>query len=323
MGFTALIAGGIGAAGSIGSALIGSNASQNASNQQVAMQQQALAQQKALYNQGLSTATGALQPFVNAGQSVLPTLQGLITPGPNQNALLSQTPGFQFAQQYGTMAATNALAAKSGASAGPLAAAISQYNTGLAQNTWQSTVQALQGYAGIGANAAGTLGTAALGAGVNEGNSQASTLTGIGNSQAAGTLGSANALTSGVNGVAGAGGNALNSAAIYSYLQNGGAGGSGLYSNPSYGGGNAFSGDAYGGSASNPLPGLTSADYAAKGGHTSGKSKRPIVVGENGPELFVPDQAGTIVPYERVKKAIKDKNCLSTRGLTRKLGEAA
>ena len=32
-------------------------------------------------------------------------------------------------------------------------------------------------------------------------------------------------------------------------------------SSPSYGGGNAFSGDAYGGSASNPLPGLTYADY--------------------------------------------------------------
>jgi len=37
-------------------------------------------------------------------------------------------------------------------------------------------------------------------------------------------------------------------------------------SSPSYGGGNIFSGDAYGGSASNPLAGLSAADYGARGG---------------------------------------------------------
>jgi hypothetical protein len=221
---TAAISAGVGAAGSIGGALIGANASQNASAQQVAEQQQALAQQKALFQQGLGTATNALNPFINAGQSVLPTLQGLITPGANQSALLAQTPGFQFAQQYGTMAATNALAAKSGPSAGPLATAISQYNNGLAQNTWQNTVNALQNYAGVGANAASTLGTAALGAGVNEGNSQAATLTGIGNAQAAGTLGTANALSGGITGATGAAGNAL---LLNGLINNGGA--SGLY----------------------------------------------------------------------------------------------
>ena len=47
-------------------------------------------------------------------------------------------------------------------------------------------------------------------------------------------------------------------------LGGGGIGGglSNLFgSRPSYGGGNMFSGDAYGGSASNPLRGLTAADY--------------------------------------------------------------
>lgn len=234
---TALIAGGIGAAGSIGAAAIGANASSTASKQQAAAQQQALQQQQMLFNLGLSKQAGyfgvaqdafgqaktALAPYANAGASVLPTLQGLITPGANQNALLSQTPGFQFASQYGTMAATNALAAKTGASAGPLAAAISQFNNGLAQNTWQSTVNALQGYAGLGANAAGGIassannfadiagnaGNADLGGSITAGNSQAGTIGNIGNAQASGTLGTANALATGVTGAAGAGSNAL------------------------------------------------------------------------------------------------------------------
>jgi hypothetical protein len=273
MGITALIAGGLGAAGSIGSALIGSSASKSASNAQVAMQQQALTQQQALYNQGLKTqgqyfqtAENTLLPFAQAGQSVLPTLQGLITPGPNQNALLSQTPGFQFAQQYGTMAATNALSSQGlGASAGPVAAAVSKYNSGLASNTWQSVVSALQGYAGLGGNAAtslagiaGNAGNTALGSSTTQGGLVGNTLTGIGNAQASGILGSANAFSGGLTGTT----NSLSTAALLSGLQSGGGGLYGGFSGPAYGGGNVLT-DAYGGNPTNPLPGLTAADYAA------------------------------------------------------------
>ena len=332
IGFTALLAGGLGAAASIGSALIGSNAASNASNAQVALGRQALQQQQALFNQGLGQqstyfdqARKALEPYATAGESVLPTLQGLITPGPNQNALLSQTPGFQFASQYGTMAATNALASRGlGASAGPVATAVSGYNQGLASNTWQSVVNALQGYAGLGGNAAATLGgiagsagNADVGAGVQAGQVQGNTLTGIGQSQAAGILGSANAISGGVSGVT----NSLSSAALLSGLQGGG----GLYNldaigkMPATGAGspNILQSNMYAISQGiNPF-------QAATGGHSSGKGKQPILVGENGPELFVPDSAGTIVPYKRLKKAMDGKNCLSTRGLTRKLGTAA
>lgn len=237
---TALISAGVSAAGAVTGSLINANAAGTASAQQVAMQQQALAQQKALYEQGLSTqagyfstAQGALNPFINAGASVLPTLQGLITPGSNQNALLAQTPGFQFASQYGTKAATNALTASGRASGGPLATAVSQYNNGLAQNVWGNTVNALQGYASMGTNAAGALssaagsaGNAALNAGVTAGNSQASTLTGIGQAQAAGTLGQANALSSGVTGITSGANNAL----LYSQLFGNGNNNNGLYS---------------------------------------------------------------------------------------------
>jgi hypothetical protein len=228
---TALIAAGVGAAGSIGGALIGSNASKNASDQQAAAQRQALAQQQALYNQGLSTASGALQPFISAGQSVLPTLQGLLTPGPSQTNTLSQTPGFQFQSQYGTLAATNALAARGqGASAGPLATAISQFNNGLAGTTWQNTVNALQSYGNMGASAAGTFGTAALGGAINAGNAQAGTIGNIGNAQAAGTLGSANALSTGINGVTSSASNAL----LFNRMF-GNQGNSGIYSSNSGG----------------------------------------------------------------------------------------
>jgi hypothetical protein len=239
VGFTALIAGGLGAAGAIGSAVIGSNAASNASAAQVAEQQQALQQQQNLFNQGLgqqstyfSKAANALQPYASAGQSVLPTLQGLLTPGPNQNALLSQTPGFQFANQYGDMAATNALASRGlGASAGPVATAVAGYSRGLASNTWQGVVNALQGYANLGGNAAGTIGNIAgsagnadVGAGIQAGNSQANTLTNIGTSQAQGILGSANAISGGLSGVT----NSLSSAALLSGI---GGGGGGLYNN--------------------------------------------------------------------------------------------
>lgn len=248
---TALIAGGIGAAGSLGAAAIGAGASSSAAGQQAAAQRQALAQQQALYDQGLSNqagyfgqaktafgqATNALQPYATAGQSVLPTLQGLLTPGTSASTL-SQMPGFQFQSQYGTMAATNALAAKTGASAGPLAAAISQYNNGLAGTTWQNTVNALQGYASLGGNAAagiassannfaniaGSAGNADLGAGITSGNSQAGTIGNIGNALASGTLGSASSIAGGLTGAAGAGSNAL----LYNQLL--GNGGNGLYS---------------------------------------------------------------------------------------------
>lgn len=243
MGFTALIAGGLGAAGSLGGALIGANASQNAASQQVAAQQQALAQQKALYNQGLGVQSGyvgqaqnTLNPFISAGQGAAGTLSNLLTPG-NSAAALAQMPGFQFQSQYGTMAATNALAARGqGQSAGPLATAVSNYNNGLAGTQYFNTVNALQGLTNTGANAASSLGgvfggagNAALGAGVNEGNSQASTLGNIGNAQASGTLGSANALSGGLTGATGGISNALLLGSIGGGGLGGLGGGGGLY----------------------------------------------------------------------------------------------
>ena len=193
--------GALSAAGGIGSALIGANASQKASQQQTSMGLLGLMQQMQMFN----TAKAAISPYSDAGASVLPTLQSLLTPGKSQTDTLSKLPGFQFASQWGNLATTNALAAQGlGGSAGPLAKGISDYNNGLAQTYWGQDVGALQNFANMGAGAAGALG----GVATNFGNMLGSTIQGLGQSQAAGTLGSANALSTGLQSTAGALGNA-------------------------------------------------------------------------------------------------------------------
>ena len=209
------VAAGLSAAGSIGSALIGSNASQAASSQQSLAGILGLQMQQSRFN----TAQSALSPYYSAGQSALPTLQALLTPGQSAQ-MLQNMPGFQFQSQYGTMAAKNALSAQGlGGSAGPLATAVSNYNQGLAGTYYGNTVNALQNFVNTGAGAASSL----AGNAINSGNAMAGTAGNIGSSQASGTLGSANALSGGLGGIA-------NTAALSSLL-GGQNGAGGLYGN--------------------------------------------------------------------------------------------
>lgn len=202
------------------------------------------------------TAQGGLNPFITAGQNVLPTLQSLLTPGQSQTDTLSKLPGFQFQSQYGTMATTNALAARGlGGSTGPLARGISDYNQGLAGTSFGSLVNALQSYSNMGTSAAGALASAAGTAGGNVGNLTANTNNTIGNTygqigsaNASGILGSSNALQGGLQGSANSTVNAL----LFSKLLNQG--------NPATGG---DPNGIYGGSSSNPLPGLSASDYGS------------------------------------------------------------
>lgn len=220
----AAIIGGAGLVGSLGGAWLQSNAAKQASNAQVQLGEQALAQQQGYFN----TAQNALSPYYNAGQSAIPTLQGLlgIGTGPGGSgggagpspAALANNPVLKFLSQYGTMASTNALAARGlGASAGPVATAVGQYNTGLANTFWGNVVGGLQNFAGMGANAAGTLGGLA-----SQFSGQASnTLTGIGTAIGGGIMGSANALAGGLTG----GANSIGNAYVLSQLLPGAGGG--------------------------------------------------------------------------------------------------
>lgn len=189
----------IGAAGSIGGALIGSSAARKASSQQAAAQQAALAQQNALFQQAL----GVEQPFANIGQAAGNSLLGLLTPGPNQNKLLEQLPGFQFAQNWGQKAVQN-IGSTMGFGGNTLKAG-ADYATGVAQQGFGTLAGLLQNLTNTGAGAANTVMGAAVGQSANIGN----TMTNLGQAQAFGTLGSANALSGGLTGATNSATNAL------------------------------------------------------------------------------------------------------------------
>lgn len=254
---------------SAGAGIWGANkaagAQSDAANASIANQQQMYASNKNI-----------LSPFVNAGAGGLPALQSwidpsggstgnnplsqlikLTTPGADMSATLEQTPGYQFAQKQGTRGALNALAARGlGGSPGAIAKGVSNFNSGLASNTWDSVVKnllstfqsggnALQGMVNTGVTAGGAL----AGVGTNTANSISGALTGQGNAQAAGY----NAMGSAVGGM----GNSLTTAALLQQLQGGGGGG-GIYGNPAFGGNGVW-----GGSSQNPLNGLDASDYGA------------------------------------------------------------
>lgn len=258
----ALIAGGIGAAGSLGSAYISSNAAQNAASQQVAAQTQALDFQKQVYQNNQTN----LQPWIGTGNNALyslASLYGLPTPNnPSGGAqatnsafqAFTQLPSYQFPFQQGSLALSDALNAQGKQQSGAQARETQQFGQGLASQYLMSNyVNPLMQLSGQGQGAASSL----AGYGVQSGNQIGSTLGNIGTAQAAGTVGSANAYSGALN-------NTTNSLGLYSALAYGGnQGGGGTYSlsGPQWGGGNFLSGDAWGGNANNPLPSLTSADY--------------------------------------------------------------
>ena len=127
-----------------------SSATTDASNAAVKSQEEALAQQKEL---------GA--PYTAFGQSGIKPLQDLLgltagsTPA-SQQAALAGTPGYQFALQQGLQSTKAQATAMGMGLSGNTLAALDQYSTGLADQTYQERVGNLQGVVGIGqASAAG------------------------------------------------------------------------------------------------------------------------------------------------------------------------
>jgi len=183
-------AGVLGAGSSIFGGIMQSNAANKAISAQQAMFQQAQLEQ---------------QPFISAGQAALPTLQGLITPGPNENALLAQTPGFQFANQMAQQGVSNQ-GTTTGLSGNTLLAGANAGTQLALGSAWQPTVNSLLSLVQQGSQAAGNLGNQAINTGTNVGNN----LVGIGNAQA----GAATSVGANL-------GNSLTSAALFSKLLNG------------------------------------------------------------------------------------------------------
>lgn len=225
---TGALIGGLGLAGSLGSALIGSSATQKASQQQVQQEQAALAAQVAAQNQATQTlapyndvGTGAAHQLANLyGISYAPQgtgqasigAGGVLTPA-NSNAAIgsaggqgvmnaslanfTNTPDYQFAFQQGNRALDASLAANGQYFSGAQLQASQQFGQGLASQQYGNYYNRLLSLAQLGA---GT-GTSSAANTLNAANSQASTLGQIGASQASGTIGSANSLAGGLSGI--------------------------------------------------------------------------------------------------------------------------
>ena len=229
------------AAAVLGAGVLGAGATawgaSKAADAQTKASQAAIANTNQIYNSNKEL----LQPFVTGGtnalstltdftnpngngtgaNTTLATLQKLLMPGADQSATLSQTPGYQFAQSQGNRQILNALAARGlGGAPGAITQDIGQFSSGLANQTYGTTLQnllslfgsnanALQGIVSTGANAGG----AVAGAGTAATSAINSAITGAGNAQAA----SANA-TGGA--IAGLGGN-LTTAALLQKLTGG------------------------------------------------------------------------------------------------------
>ena len=147
--------------GAAGSAVAGSEAAgatTNASNASIAEQNQALTQQATLS-----------APYRGVGTAAIGQYEDLLGIGPGANAqtiqeALAATPGYQFTQQQGEQGIVNQASAAGGISGNTLTA-LDQYNTGLADSTYQNALSNAAGAVGLGqaaaAGQAANIGTAA------------------------------------------------------------------------------------------------------------------------------------------------------------------
>lgn len=172
----------------LGGSAIGAGASIFGANTAASAQKSAAANATQAQQQMFGVAQQNEQPFINAGSNAAGLLTKLLTPGADISSLLSQIPGFQFANTYGQKAITNQ-ATMSGLSGNALTAG-ANYATGLANNTYGTVLGGLQGLVNSGAGAAGSL----TGGAINTGASIGGNITGAGNAQAGANIGTANAV---------------------------------------------------------------------------------------------------------------------------------
>lgn len=134
-----------------------------------------------------------LQPFINAGKDMLPTLQRLLSPG-DQTATLSELPGFKFAQDWGQKAVANQYSGRGGG--GNAIKAAADYATGVAQQGYTGYADILQKFINSGEGAAATLAGGSTAAGSQVGGYQV----GGGNATAGGNMATGNAIAGAAGG---------------------------------------------------------------------------------------------------------------------------
>jgi hypothetical protein len=241
----------IGGIGSLFGGLIGSNASQNAAQTQAAAAQQGIDLQKSIFN----TQQQNQAPYMAGGtQSLNQILKGFAdgTFGPGSIPAAPQyagaptaeqaraTPGYQFTADQGTAGILRGASAAGGAINGGTLKSLAQYNSGLADSTYNNVFnRSMQQYQaqlqGYGAQLQGQqqgfnqlfapaqLGENAVASINNTGSVQGANIASLigqqGNALAAGQVGSANALIGGIGGAANSAGQAITLQQLLSALK--------------------------------------------------------------------------------------------------------
>jgi len=201
------IEGWIAAGAIVGAAALGAGATMIAGNQAAKATEGATNAAINEQSQALQQQAALSAPYRQLGQSAIPQYQALLGIGPQgaagEQAALAATPGYQFTQQQGIQATEAAASAMGLGLSGNTLQGLDQFNTGLADQTYQQAVNNAQTAVGMGqAAAAGqaqNVGNAAnniSGALINQGN----TIAGIDANEAAGITkaiggGATNALT--------------------------------------------------------------------------------------------------------------------------------
>lgn len=230
--------------GSVIGGVISSAGAKSAANTQASADNNATSAQLSMFN----TINGQEQPFMQAGVGATNTLNALLTPGQYLDTAVNPTfdsstvtnsPGYQFAQQQGLSQVANAEAPNVGALSGPALKALTNFSSGTAaqyyndyfnqantvfqqgQEQQNNIFSRLSGIAGLGQNAASQVGTAGTALGTGAAQSTAA----AGAASAAGTVGAANALGSGIS-------NAGGGYALSSILNNNSGNAGNGYTNP-------------------------------------------------------------------------------------------
>jgi hypothetical protein len=205
MPISAAIVGGIGAVGSIGSAVIGSNAATSAANTQAEAAKEAQQTQLQMFN----TAQAAEAPYNAVGQGATQTLAGLYgingsgggtgTPTSQSLAAFTASPDYQFALQQGTQAMQRSAAAGGTLISGGQLKAGQEFGQGLASQQYGNYYNRLLSLSQLGQSAASGISNSAIQSGAQIGNS----IQAGGQATASGIVGSANAISGGLTGATG------------------------------------------------------------------------------------------------------------------------
>lgn len=230
-GTGALLAGGLGAAGAIGSAFIGSSAAKSASERMAQAGRESMGALRGFYDQTMEN----YKPYLDVGKNAIGSINSLYgypdgsgNVKPPDYSQFTNSPDFAFAQQQGNLGLTRYLNATGMAQSGGAMKDMASYNQGLASQQYGNYFNRLMGLAGIGQNAANS---SAQSAG-QFGGQIAQQYGNIGQADASGIIGQGNAWSAGLQGAA----NSMQTPLLMNYWSSlrGGAGGAGLPTQSSY-----------------------------------------------------------------------------------------